>query len=233
MGGHQAQECSTTVSSSNCSRHSIRLLRLRCPVYPGMRNSRPLLSNLFVKKISKIYRCWIVWGKKIRVVIVPSILAFIFLGPSTYLCCFLANFDSLLLAVWVTAGVAPMHVGPGLNVYPIWSDALGVVGLALSMIVNALVTGLILFKLFKVFREVKAASNEQILRVTGAGSTLRAIIFVLIESGMALLSIQLVRLVTATAFTATNLDNVYSLITRVHEMFTVIISSNISTCLFY
>ena len=33
-------------------------------------------------KSSKIYRCWIVWGKNNRVVIVPSILAITFLGQS-------------------------------------------------------------------------------------------------------------------------------------------------------
>jgi hypothetical protein len=33
-------------------------------------------------KSSKIYRCWIVWGQNIRVVIVPSILAIIYLGQS-------------------------------------------------------------------------------------------------------------------------------------------------------
>ena len=44
---------------------------------------------------SKIYRCWIVWGRNIRVVIVPSILAFAFLSPSLFttqslilICCF-------------------------------------------------------------------------------------------------------------------------------------------------
>ena len=32
---------------------------------------------------SKIYRCWIVWGCNIRVVVIPSILAFAFLSQST------------------------------------------------------------------------------------------------------------------------------------------------------
>ena len=30
--------------------------------------------------IQKIYRCWIVWGKDIRVAIIPSILAVAYLG---------------------------------------------------------------------------------------------------------------------------------------------------------
>ena len=36
-------------------------------------------------KYSKIYRCWIVWGKNIRVAIIPSILAITYLGQSSYL----------------------------------------------------------------------------------------------------------------------------------------------------
>ena len=31
-------------------------------------------------KYSKIYRCWIVWGKNIRVVIIPSFLAITYIG---------------------------------------------------------------------------------------------------------------------------------------------------------
>ena len=36
-------------------------------------------------KFSKIYRCWIVWGKNIRVVIIPSFLAITYIGQSIYL----------------------------------------------------------------------------------------------------------------------------------------------------
>ena len=34
---------------------------------------------------SKIYRCWIVWGKNIRVVIIPSFLAITLIGKSIFL----------------------------------------------------------------------------------------------------------------------------------------------------
>jgi hypothetical protein len=63
------------------------------------------------------------------------------------------------------------------------------------MAVNALVTGLIVFKILKVFLEFEAttASNE---RTSGLGSTkLRRVVFVIIESAIALFVIQLVRLV--------------------------------------
>ena len=36
-------------------------------------------------KSSKIYRCWIVWGQNIRVIIIPLLLAVAYLGQSTYL----------------------------------------------------------------------------------------------------------------------------------------------------
>jgi len=67
---------------------------------------------------------------------------------------------------------------------------------ALSMAVNTLVTGLIVFRIFKVFLEIKAATTsvERTLGTTG-GSKLQHVIFIIIESGMALLAVQLVRIV--------------------------------------
>ena len=59
------------------------------------------------------------------------------------------------------------------------------------MTMNALVTGLIMFRIFKVFQEVKTATaDNQNLGVTG-GSTLWCVMSIIIESGMALFSIQL------------------------------------------
>jgi hypothetical protein len=67
-----------------------------------------------------------------------------------------------------------------------------------SLAVNALVTGLIVFKIVRVFFEVKATTTS-VERTLGLGSTggtkLRHIIFVIIESAMALFAIQVVRLV--------------------------------------
>jgi hypothetical protein len=67
-------------------------------------------------------------------------------------------------------------------------------GLATSMAVNALMTGLIVYKILKVFMGLKPTSVEQTLGSSG-GSKLRHIIFIIIESGMALFAIQLVRVV--------------------------------------
>ena len=69
------------------------------------------------------------------------------------------------------------------------------------MAVNTLMTGLIVFKILKVFLEVSSLrlAPERTLSITQAtrGTKLRHIIFVIIESGMALFAIQLVRVVLA------------------------------------
>ena len=64
-------------------------------------------------------------------------------------------------------------------------------GLAASMVVNALMTGMIVFRILKV---TGATSFEQTSGSTG-DNKVRHIIFIIIESGMALLVIQVVRLV--------------------------------------
>ena len=37
---------------------------------------------LFLCQFWKIYRCWVIWGRNIRVIIIPSILSLAFLGQS-------------------------------------------------------------------------------------------------------------------------------------------------------
>ena len=43
----------------------------------------PVIRLIDLKSL-KIYRCWIVWGQDIRVVIIPSFLAIAYLGQSSY-----------------------------------------------------------------------------------------------------------------------------------------------------
>ena len=103
--------------------------------------------------------------------------------------------------------------------------------IALSMTVNALVMELIVFRIIKVFREINPTSDERRLGATG-GSTLRSTIFVLVESGMILFSIQLVRLVLASLESWTSnlaVVKAYPFIGAIHENFTVTIRSDIST----
>ena len=106
-----------------------------------------------------------------------------------------------------------------------WSNTLTIAGLALSMTVNTLVTGLIVFRIFKVFQEVKTSTADvQMLGVT-CGSTLQRVIFIMIESGMALFSIQLARLVV-TIVTTDAAKDAYFLVSGIHEMLNVIMTIN-------
>ena len=98
-----------------------------------------------------------------------------------------------------------------------------ITGLATSMTVNALVTGLIVYKILKVFLEVNPIFDEQTLGSTG-GAKLRHVIFVIIESGMALFAIQLIRLV----FSNLPVESAYDILDyliSINEMFNVIIRS--------
>ena len=74
-----------------------------------------------------------------------------------------------------------------------WPTTVFITGLAASMAVNALMTGMIVFRILKV-TGVKPTSIERTLGST-EGNKFRHIMFIIIESGMALFAIQLVRIV--------------------------------------
>ena len=89
--------------------------------------------------------------------------------------------------------------------------------------------GLIVFRIFTVFCQVKTpTADDQILGVSGGRSTLRHIIFILTESGMALFSIQLARLVVTIVITNAAF-NAYNLIVWIHLIHNVIMISVIVT----
>ena len=97
--------------------------------------------------------------------------------------------------------------------------------LVLSIFVNALVSGLIVFRIHNVFKGVKRTSVEQALGSSG-DTALRHVIFVIIESGMTLLVIQLVRVIIGNV----NENSVsgmaaFFVVTGINEMFNVIIRS--------
>ena len=89
---------------------------------------------------------------------------------------------------------AVVFIQDGAVLIYLWGNTLVLTSYVASMVVNALVTGLIAFKILKVFLEVKPTSVEQTLGSLNStrGSKLRRIIFIIIESGMALFAIQLV-----------------------------------------
>ena len=75
-----------------------------------------------------------------------------------------------------------------------WPNTVYITGLAASMAVNALMTGMIVFRILKATAGVEPTSVERSLGST-KGNKFRHIMFVIIESGMALFAIQLVRFV--------------------------------------
>ena len=90
----------------------------------------------------------------------------------------------------------------------------------LSMTVHATVTGLIVFRILQVFLGNKPTSVERTLGSTG-GATLQHIIFVIIESGMMLFAIQLVRIVLGNVPSVPN--SYLNFVVGINEMLNVII----------
>ena len=135
------------------------------------------------------------WGRNFRVVIIPSILTLAYLGLSIYLDS-LRDFNLLSLGIWLAA-VGANFLAEGFTNQNIWVLIASNTSVAISMAVNALVTGLIVCKIFKVFRKLhqgSTTSTEKSLGIDG-GRKYRSVIFVIIESGVALFAIQLVRLI--------------------------------------
>jgi hypothetical protein len=138
------------------------------------------------------------------------------------------------LASWLTSvGATTWEIGQvpwklGQISYAPWGLTLILAGLASSMVVNTLVTGLIVFKILKVFLGVKVTSIERQLGSNAGGTKLRHIIFVIIESGMALFAIQLVRVVLTGLVAQTPTSGAteigLDLVIDMHEMLNVIIS---------
>ena len=114
----------------------------------------------------------------------------------------------------------------GRIILPLWTEKLLATSLTMSLTVNALVTGLIVFKIVKLFREVNSAG------ITQSKSTLQRVIGIIIESGMALFAIQLARLVSTIMLILTYDHRAYSafiLCVCIHQMINVIIKSVIFT----
>ena len=130
--------------------------------------------------------------------------------------------------MWITA-VSPEFIAQGEIHTTDWANILVLTSLTVSLTVNALVTGLIVFRIVKVFCEVQGirSSNpdERSSGVTG-GRKLRSVIFIIIESAMTLFAIQLARIVITIIGAE---ENALALIAGTHEMLNVIISSVIAT----
>lgn len=97
------------------------------------------------------------------------------------------------------------------------------------MAVNTLVTSMIVYKIFNVFRVGKiqitgGTTGTSTLGSSTYGSRLRSIIFILIESGTTLFSIQLIRLTVTILMTNSSLQ-AFDLIVGINQMLNVIIKN--------
>ena len=99
--------------------------------------------------------------------------------------------------------------------------------LAASMAVNTLVTGLMVFKILRVFLDLKANSDERTFGSlsSNSGGRLRRVIFVIIESGMALFVVQFIRIVLDNVGDAEQRQRSVNFMSPINQMFNVSIRS--------
>jgi len=152
----------------------------------------------FISEAILIYRCWVIWGCNIRVIIIPSMLALAFLAT------WLATSYTLL---------SPQR--PLVDITYYWRYPVGLTSLVISLTVNAVVTGLIVLRILKVYWEIRATFKVQTLGVSRAEAKVRSIIFIMIESGMAIFTIQLIGVVLAIL----KLDDPFIIVLNINEMF--------------
>ena len=103
------------------------------------------------------------------------------------------------------------------------------------MAVNALMTGMIVFRILKVMGAMSSTSVEQTLGSTG-GRKFRHIMFIIIESGMALLAIQVVRLlllfIPVTGAQWVGELTAGDFVTAINQVLNVIILTSVLFCFF-
>ena len=158
--------------------------------------------------------------------ITPTILALAYIGILIYLD-LLPDFNLLPLGTW-EGGIGGLYIADdgGLS-QTLWGEILTIMSVAISMAVNALVTGLIVYRIFKAFRKVQRGSTsvEKSLGVNG-GRKYRSLIFVIIESGIALFAIQLVRviLILPPLLNSISINLNLKFVYVIHQMFNVSIT---------
>ena len=132
------------------------------------------------------------------------------------------------IAIWLM-GISPQSYAQGGALVSAGGNDLTLAGLAITMTVNALATGLIVFRIFMVFQQSRVTSIFGPTR----GTKFRSIIFILIESGLLLFSIQLARLVVSilAGNSGNDVDAFYPIVC-IHQQLNVIRRSVIPTIYF-
>ena len=127
---------------------------------------------------------------------------------------FLAEFRLRSLATWMAAN-GSTHILQHELADTRWGHILSITSLSISLIINAVVTGLIVLRILKVcwIRE------DQTFGLGIGGTKLRSIIFLIMESGVMMFLIQLIRVIT----TIFDLHGVYFIV-GIDQMLNVIIN---------
>ena len=116
-----------------------------------------------------------------------------------------------------------------------WPNTLLITGLAASIAVNALVTSMIVFRILKATGD-RPTSVERTLGSAGSNK-FRHIMFIVIESGMALFAIQLVRVVLGSISVPVELEPVFEaandFVIAINQMLNVIIIISVLFFLFF
>jgi hypothetical protein len=143
---------------------------------------------------------------------------------------FLADFrlrsDSATWLLTIDANFEYLTVAqpPVFNI-TVLGNTMALTSLSISLTVNAIVMGLIVLRILKVYWKGRSAF-DQTLGVGRDTPKLRSIIFILIESGMAMFSIQLIRVALNNNFK--NFDAL-QIVIYINQMLNVIIRSVMST----
>jgi hypothetical protein len=152
--------------------------------------------------LTQICRCWEVWNRKLSVVVVPSILALISLGKSKI--CLqtvslrLTQVEGGILTVVGEMATPPQDAGGWFT--PI-GFPIGLASLSVSLALNAILTGLLVFKIAKASLVLRHSHARVMPDIT-------YLISIIVESGLVLFMAQLVLLLCfsteGTAFNVTS-----------------------------
>jgi len=139
----------------------------------------------FISELVLLYRCWIMWRQPL-IMVFPCLLSFGF-----------------LVTALTTLGYNIKFVADNTDL-PDWYFSAVTAFFFLSLAVNALVTGLIVYRIINVYNEIRGFGN---VNVSGHGSTsgqrnLYPLISILIESGLITFVAQLAQTVMYKSATA-------------------------------
>jgi hypothetical protein len=132
------------------------------------------------------------------------------------------------IGLWLTNNSSWYFSSSGIATPTSWGNTILMTSLVMSLTVNALVTGLIVLRIFKTYQLLRPTLIERNLGATGGGlRKLRSIMFIIIESGMALFSMQLVRLVLYIMSAENNVMEGYAITLGIDQMLHVIIQRSV------